>query len=93
MENQELLNRVEKALDTIRPYLHADGGDVKLLEIDSDMIVKLELLGSCGSCAMSSMTMKAGIEEAIKKVAPEIRSVIAVNLTSSNDPNATHPNK
>ncbi|MEE1884434.1 NifU family protein [Pedobacter flavus] len=72
---------VENALDTIRPYLKADGGDVAIEEITSDNVVKLRLLGNCGACKMSYMTMKAGIEEAIKKAVPEINSVIAVNLT------------
>lgn len=75
----ELKLKVEQALENIRPYLKADGGDVKLLEISETNEVKLELLGACGSCKMSSMTMKAGIEESIKKIAPEVTSVTAVN--------------
>jgi Fe-S cluster biogenesis protein NfuA len=75
----ELLNRVEVALDTIRPYLEADGGNVKLHSITDEMIVKLEMLGNCGSCPMSAMTLKAGVEEAIKKEVPEIKGVLAVN--------------
>ena len=77
-----LLERVEKALDNIRPYLETDGGNVKVLEITEDNIVKLELLGSCSSCPMSIMTFKAGIEEAIRKAVPEITSIQAVNLTA-----------
>jgi Fe-S cluster biogenesis protein NfuA len=76
-----LLEQVEVALDTIRPYLETDGGNVKILEITSEKIVKLELLGACGNCPMSMMTFKAGIEEAIKKAVPEVLSVEAVNLT------------
>jgi len=79
--NTELIQRVETALDGIRPYLEADGGNVKVLEITDDMIVKLELLGACGSCPMSAMTLKAGVEESIKKAVPEIKEVIAVNMT------------
>lgn len=75
----ELLKKVEEALNTIRPYLETDGGNVKLLDITEDMIVKLELLGNCGSCPMSPMTLKAGVEEAIKKEVPEIKGVVAVN--------------
>ncbi|MEY3678142.1 MAG: hypothetical protein RI924_283 [Bacteroidota bacterium] len=89
----ELLQRVETALDTIRPYLEADGGNVSIEEITPDYIVKLKLLGSCGSCPMSIMTLKAGIEEAIKKAVPEIAGVEAVNLTDINDPNAVMPNR
>ncbi|MGD1839375.1 MAG: NifU family protein [Thermonemataceae bacterium] len=76
-----LLEKVEKALDNIRPYLETDGGDVKVLEITADHIVKLEFVGTCGSCPMSTMTFKAGVEEAIKKAVPEIKAVEAINLT------------
>ncbi|HMG11165.1 MAG TPA: NifU family protein, partial [Mucilaginibacter sp.] len=58
-----LLSQVEAALDTIRPYLEADGGNVSVEEITPEGVVKLKLLGSCGSCPMSIMTLKAGIEE------------------------------
>ncbi|KYG74974.1 Fe-S cluster biogenesis protein NfuA [Roseivirga ehrenbergii] len=74
--------RVEAALEKIRPFLLADGGDVKVLEITDDMIVKLELLGACESCPMSHMTMKAGIEEAIKRDIPEIKGVVAINAAT-----------
>lgn len=87
----ELVEKVEKALDKIRPYLEADGGDVKVLEVDKDMNVVLELLGNCGLCPMSTMTLKAGVEEAIKRDVPEIKSVHAVNVTSPDDPNAKLP--
>jgi Fe-S cluster biogenesis protein NfuA len=72
--------QVEAALESIRPYLIADGGNVRLVEITDELDVKLELLGNCGSCPMSSMTLKAGVEEAIRKYAPEIKSVIATNI-------------
>ena len=87
----ELLQRVESALDTIRPYLEADGGNVSVEEITPELIVKLKLLGSCGSCPMSIMTLKAGIEEAIKRAVPEIKGVEAINLTDMDDPNAVMP--
>jgi len=76
----DLIDQVEQALDTIRPYLKADGGDVAIEEITSDNVVKLKLLGNCGSCKMSYMTMKAGIEQAIMKAVPQITSVVAVDL-------------
>jgi Fe-S cluster biogenesis protein NfuA len=76
----DLTARVEAALEQIRPYLQADGGDVSLVEITDDKIVKLELQGACKSCSMSMMTMKAGIEESIKRIAPEIIAVQAINL-------------
>jgi len=81
MEKQELINRIEKAIDSIRPYLLADGGDVKILDVTEEKIVNLELLGACGSCPMSPMTLKNGVEEAIKKAVPEIQGVHAINLT------------
>ena len=89
--NADLQERVEKALENIRPYLLTDGGDVKILEISSDMVVKLELLGACGACPMSSMTLKAGVEESIKRAVPEIAAVEAINITSPDDPNAKLP--
>ncbi|MEM6736083.1 MAG: NifU family protein [Bacteroidota bacterium] len=87
----ELIDKVDKALDTIRPYLEADGGNVKILEIDKEKNLILELMGNCGSCPMSMMTLKAGVEEAIKREVPEIKSVHAVNITSSDDPKAKLP--
>ena len=87
-----VLQKVEDALQTIRPYLEADGGDVKILEISDEGIVKLELLGACGSCPMSTMTLKAGVEEAIKRAVPEISRVEVINITSHDDPNAKLPN-
>ncbi len=77
-----MIERVEAALEKIRPFLVADGGDVKVLEITEDLVVRLELLGACGSCPMSPMTMKAGVEEAIKKEIPEITGVEAVNVAT-----------
>ena len=81
VENHPLLPRVEQALDTIRPYLAADGGNVRVLDITDEMVLHLELLGACGTCPMSPMTLKAGVEESVKKAVPEIVGVVAVNLT------------
>lgn len=80
--NKKILQRVEESLKTIRPYLEADGGDVRIRQITDDRVVKLEFLGTCSSCPMSSMTFKAGVEEAIKKAVPEIKAVEVVNLTT-----------
>jgi Fe-S cluster biogenesis protein NfuA len=80
MMNQELIGRVEDALKQIRPYLEADGGNVSLVEVTADHIVRLELHGACKTCSMSMMTMKAGIEESIRRAVPEIKSVEAINL-------------
>jgi Fe-S cluster biogenesis protein NfuA len=79
MIDTELNKRVEEALTQIRPYLEADGGDVSLVEVTDDMVVKLKLLGACKNCSMSMMTLKAGIEETIKRAIPEIKSVEAVS--------------
>ncbi|MFN3997331.1 NifU family protein [Algoriphagus sp.] len=75
-----LREKIEFALDTIRPYLEADGGNVRVVELTDDLILKIEMMGNCGSCPMSSMTLKAGVEEAIKRAIPEIIRVEAVNL-------------
>ncbi|MGZ3918807.1 MAG: NifU family protein [Bacteroidia bacterium] len=74
-----LYRRVEEALDTIRPYLEADGGNVEVIEITDEQVLKLELKGACKTCNMSAMTMKAGIEETIKRAVPEIKEIISVN--------------
>ena len=76
-----LIARVDSAIDSMRPYLAADGGNVRVLDIDEAGVVRLELMGSCGSCPMSAMTFKGGLEEAILKAVPEISRVEAVNLT------------
>jgi Fe-S cluster biogenesis protein NfuA len=77
-ENSSLWQRVEQALESVRPYLRSDGGDVRIHAIHDDCSVELELMGSCESCSMSHMTMKAGLEEAIKKAAPEVIRVSAI---------------
>lgn len=73
--------RIEAALEGIRPYLKADGGNVQIVEITDDNVVRVELMGACGSCSMSMMTFRAGIEDAIKKAVPEVSRVEALNLT------------
>lgn len=78
-----MLERVEAALEKIRPFLIADGGNVKVLEITDDLVVRLELEGACGTCPMSPMTMKAGVEEALKRDIPEIKAVVAVNVAEA----------
>ena len=80
--NLELKQQIEDALDTIRPYLNADGGSVRLLNVTSDMVVELELLGACGTCPMSTMTLRAGIEQAIKRAVPSITRVEAVSTAA-----------
>lgn len=71
-------DRVEKALAKVRPMLEADGGNVELIDVTSDGVVKLKLKGSCGCCPMSQMTLKTGIERVIKEEVPEIKEVVAI---------------
>lgn len=78
----EIRSKIEAALETLRPFLKADGGDVNLLEITPEKVVRIEFLGACKSCSMNLMTFKAGIEEAIRKAAPEITAVEAVNMAA-----------
>ena len=78
---EELTQKIEASLDSIRPYLEADGGNVKINEVTDDHVVKLEFVGACGNCPMSTMTFKAGVEEAIKRAVPEIKGIEVVNLT------------
>ncbi|HIP37049.1 MAG TPA: NifU family protein [Crocinitomix sp.] len=72
------VEKIEIAIQSIRPYLQKDGGDVEFIELTDDNIVKVRLLGACVNCDMSAMTLKAGIEESIKNVVPEIVGVVAV---------------
>ena len=78
-DKQRLLERIEEALSTVRPHLVTDGGDVELVELTDDMHVKIRWKGMCESCSMSGMTLRAGIQEAIKGKIPEIVGVEAVN--------------
>jgi Fe-S cluster biogenesis protein NfuA len=70
--------RVAKALDKVRPYLQSDGGDIDLVEVTEDMIVKVKLKGACSGCPYSMQTLKAGVEQTIIRDIPEIKEVIAV---------------
>lgn len=80
LDKAELTNKINSSLDQLRPFLHADGGDMELVEITDDGIVMVRLLGACSDCSMSQMTLKAGLEEAVMKIAPEIKGVQAINL-------------
>ena len=79
-EHIELAKRIEGALAQIRPYLEADLGDITLKEITNDLIVRVELHGSCAGCSLIDMTMKGGVEAVIKGVAPEVKAIEAINL-------------
>ncbi|MDX1548004.1 MAG: NifU family protein [Rhodothermales bacterium] len=75
--------RIEESLDLIRPYLMADGGSVRVLNVTEDYVVELELMGACGTCPMSTMTLRAGIEQALKRTVPEVTRVEAVNAPAA----------
>ena len=79
-EHEATEARIREALTELRPCLEADGGDITLEEVTEDGVARVKLHGACCGCAMVPMTMKAGVEEAIKRVAPTVRSVEAVNM-------------
>ena len=78
MNTEELRLNVEKALDEIRPFLQSDGGDISLLSIENDNLVKVQLQGACVGCGVNQMTLKSGVEMTIKKYAPQIEQVINI---------------
>ena len=78
MSTEELRLNIEKALDEIRPFLQSDGGDISLLSIEDDKLVKVQLQGACVGCSVNQMTLKSGVEMTIKKYAPQIEQVINV---------------
>ena len=84
MNLDALTKKIETSLDSIRPYLQADGGNVKVNEITPEFVVRLEFVGNCGNCSMSTMTFKAGVEAAIKRDVPEIKSIEVINLIPLN---------
>lgn len=80
MATPELQQRIETTLDELRPFLETDGGDIRLVEITQDLVVRIELLGSCADCSMINMTLKGGVESALKNAAPELKAIEAINL-------------
>ncbi|KAB1068378.1 NifU family protein [Tamlana haliotis] len=78
MTSEELKINVEKALEEIRPFLQSDGGDISLLSIEDDSVVKVRLEGACVGCSVNQMTLKSGVEMTIKKYAPQIEQVINI---------------
>ena len=79
MDREELLKKVNNVIDQVRPYLVADGGNIEFVSLTEDNVVNVELQGACASCAMSIMTLKNGVEQAMIKALPEIKAVEAVN--------------
>jgi Fe-S cluster biogenesis protein NfuA len=78
MTTQELKLNIEKALDEIRPFLESDGGNISLISIEENKIVKVQLEGACVGCSVNQMTLKSGVEMTIKKYAPQIEQVINI---------------
>lgn len=76
--SQEIYDKVSGIIDNLRPFLQDDGGDIDLIEITDDMVVKVQLQGACGSCPYSLMTLKNGVEQAIRREIPEIVEVVGV---------------
>ncbi len=80
-ENRDdLIGKVKNVIEQIRPYLQQDGGDIAFVNLSEDNVVNVELQGACGSCPYSLMTLKGGVESAMVKALPEIKSVEAINL-------------
>lgn len=77
---EEMFKKVNASIEVIRPFLQNDGGDISLVEVTDDNVVKVKLHGACGSCPYSIMTLKNGVEQAIKRDIPEIKEVVAINL-------------
>ncbi len=78
MSSEELREKVEIALEEIRPFLQSDGGDISLLSIEDDKLVKVQLTGACVGCSVNQMTLKSGVEMTIKKYAPQIEQVVNI---------------
>ena len=78
MSTKNLLENVEKALEEIRPFLQNDGGNINLIGIENETVVKVQLIGACSTCTVNQMTLKSGVEMTIKKYAPQIQSVINI---------------
>jgi len=79
MTSEQLKLNVEKALDEIRPFLESDGGNISLISIENDNLVKVQLEGACVGCSVNQMTLKSGVELTIKKYAPQIEHVINID--------------
>ena len=81
-KKKDIIEKINQALAEIRPFLKDDGGDIELIELTDEFVVKVKFLGACKSCSMSSMTLKGGVEETIKRRIPEIKKVITIEETT-----------
>tara|TARA_B110000438_G_scaffold194908_1_gene186547 strand:+ start:2485 stop:2733 length:249 start_codon:yes stop_codon:yes gene_type:complete len=77
--SKRIINKIEGALDEIRPYLQTDGGDISLVEVTDDYTVKVKLSGACETCHVSMMTLKNGVEIAVKNAVPKVKQVIEIS--------------
>ena len=77
--DKKILSKIEFALEEIRPFLEADGGDINFIELTDDWVVKVKLIGACSSCSISMMTLKNGVEMAVKRAVPKVKEVIEIS--------------
>lgn len=77
-DKTDLLKRVNDTIDHLRPYLQSDGGDIEVFDITDEYVVRVKLQGACTNCPFSEQTLKAGVEQALKKEIPEIKEVITI---------------
>ena len=77
--DKKILDKIEIALQEIRPFLEADGGDINFIELTDKWVVKVKLIGACSSCNISMMTLKNGVEMAVKRAVPEIKEVLEIS--------------
>ncbi len=75
---EEIVKKIEQSIEEIRPFLNADGGDISIVEITDDFVVKVKLLGACGCCPHSQQTLKLGVEDKLKKDVPQVKEVVSV---------------
>ena len=78
-EKERIVSRINEALSKLRPYLEADGGDITLEEVTDDLVVKVKLHGACHGCPFSYQTLKAGVEQALRKEVPEIKDLVSAD--------------
>tara|TARA_B110000003_G_scaffold226882_1_gene227981 strand:- start:4240 stop:4494 length:255 start_codon:yes stop_codon:yes gene_type:complete len=77
--DKTIIDKIEAALQEIRPFLEADGGDINFIELTDQWVVKVKLVGACGTCNISMMTLKNGVEVAVKRAVPEVKEVIEIS--------------
>jgi Fe-S cluster biogenesis protein NfuA len=77
--DKKIITKIENALQEIRPFLESDGGDIHFVELTDDWVVKVKLVGACSSCSISMMTLKNGVEVAIKSAVPEVKEVVEIS--------------